>query len=147
MMEEREAGQSPHTHLHWPILKPKSEIWTIKETSYYTLESKLGRSVISKSKASDYLLPENAEEEESKWNEELRWLLIQYSREIFGWWYHSSCRNSHTGTGVVWFGKSSCPILASFYWMGILLPIPKTSVPMTTNNFFNRLVLVAKIWR
>jgi hypothetical protein len=30
------------------------------------LESKLGRSVISKSKASDYLLPENAEEEESK---------------------------------------------------------------------------------
>ena len=30
------------------------------------LESKLGRSVISKSKASDYLLPENAEEEDSK---------------------------------------------------------------------------------
>jgi len=30
------------------------------------LESKLGRSVISESKASDYLLPENAEEEESK---------------------------------------------------------------------------------
>ena len=30
------------------------------------LESKLGRSVISKSKASDYLLPENADEEDSK---------------------------------------------------------------------------------
>ena len=30
------------------------------------LESKLGRSVISKSKARDYLLPENADEEDSK---------------------------------------------------------------------------------